>query len=316
MSFNVACPNCKQVLNVTEKAYGKTLPCPGCRQPMVVPNGPPPPQPAAATGHAAAHASGHAAAHAPALPSGMPAVPGDEGTLEFLRAGRPRPAAAPAASPSAPGLNINDMFMGNEKEHVFTLAPGEEKVDELTIDYRHLFFVQAGVTRVTLTTQRLLYTKTRVFSPLYWLALVLFPPLILYYAARISMNRSVAIPLVNLDSVEKRYRANWGLFLLALIVGCFGVELCSMGVAAVLASSSKPPAPNDLAFVMAVQGLLGALMAVGLLVLLLSTRIVGIHVRSLGSNTFFMGVGAAEEAFDAFLQRVHSGMERARQQKG
>jgi len=43
MSFNIACPHCKKVLNVTEKAYGKTLPCPGCQRPIVVPDGPEPP---------------------------------------------------------------------------------------------------------------------------------------------------------------------------------------------------------------------------------------------------------------------------------
>ena len=37
MSFKMDCPNCKRVLNVTEKVYGKTLSCPGCNQPMMVP---------------------------------------------------------------------------------------------------------------------------------------------------------------------------------------------------------------------------------------------------------------------------------------
>ena len=37
MSFKMDCPLCKRTLNVTEKAFGKTVPCPGCNQPVTVP---------------------------------------------------------------------------------------------------------------------------------------------------------------------------------------------------------------------------------------------------------------------------------------
>lgn len=45
MSFKMDCPHCKRTLNVTEKAFGKTVPCPGCNQPVTVPQhwAPPPP---------------------------------------------------------------------------------------------------------------------------------------------------------------------------------------------------------------------------------------------------------------------------------
>ena len=43
MSFTMDCPHCKRSLNVTEKAAGKTVPCPGCGQPVAVPQGAPPP---------------------------------------------------------------------------------------------------------------------------------------------------------------------------------------------------------------------------------------------------------------------------------
>ena len=119
-----------------------------------------------------------------------------------------------------------DMFAGNEKEYVFSLLPGEERLDELTIHHQHLFFVKSGVTRVTLTTHRLLYTATRVFSPVYWLLLVLFPPLIFYYVVRLSRNRNVALPLGSIDSVEKRYRPHWLLFVLAIVVGYIIAGLC------------------------------------------------------------------------------------------
>jgi hypothetical protein len=37
MPFKIDCPHCNRVLNVTEKAYGKTLPCSGCNQPVAIP---------------------------------------------------------------------------------------------------------------------------------------------------------------------------------------------------------------------------------------------------------------------------------------
>ena len=38
MSFKISCPHCKRALNVTEPAFGKTVPCPGCKQPIKVPH--------------------------------------------------------------------------------------------------------------------------------------------------------------------------------------------------------------------------------------------------------------------------------------
>ena len=42
MSFKIDCPHCKRTLNVTEKAFGKTVPCPFCSQPLAVPQAPRP----------------------------------------------------------------------------------------------------------------------------------------------------------------------------------------------------------------------------------------------------------------------------------
>lgn len=47
MSFKMDCPYCSRTLNVTEKAMGKTLRCPGCNQPVTVRQAPPSPRPAA-----------------------------------------------------------------------------------------------------------------------------------------------------------------------------------------------------------------------------------------------------------------------------
>jgi hypothetical protein len=41
MSFKMDCPHCKRTLNVSEKAIGKTVPCPGCSQPVTIPQEPP-----------------------------------------------------------------------------------------------------------------------------------------------------------------------------------------------------------------------------------------------------------------------------------
>jgi len=38
MFFKMDCPHCKRSLNVTEKAFGKTVACPGCNQPINVPD--------------------------------------------------------------------------------------------------------------------------------------------------------------------------------------------------------------------------------------------------------------------------------------
>ena len=37
MAFKMDCPHCMRTLNVTEKAMGRTVPCPGCDQPVAVP---------------------------------------------------------------------------------------------------------------------------------------------------------------------------------------------------------------------------------------------------------------------------------------
>ncbi len=167
------------------------------------------------------------------LPAGMPPMPPTGGTLEFLD-GNVDAARMPSALAHAfQGLNVTDMFLGNEKESVFSLLGGEQRLGELTIHHQHFFIVKSGVTRVTLTTQRLLYTATRVFSPVYWLLLVLFPPLIFYYVARLSRNWNIALPLESIDSVKKRYRPNWLLFVLAIIVGYFIAGFCSAIVAMV-----------------------------------------------------------------------------------
>lgn len=37
MALKLDCPHCKRPLNVTEKAFGQTVPCPACNQPITVP---------------------------------------------------------------------------------------------------------------------------------------------------------------------------------------------------------------------------------------------------------------------------------------
>lgn len=80
MSFKINCPHCTRTLKVTELAFGKTLPCPGCKQPIHVP------QPAAMSSSAfpaergsprAGSAQEIQATRAPPvqMPDGMPPMP-------------------------------------------------------------------------------------------------------------------------------------------------------------------------------------------------------------------------------------------------
>jgi hypothetical protein len=323
MPIKISCPHCTRALNVTEPAFGKTVPCPACNQPIKVPY---PVQPSGQTNQVAAPILQSEAAQngdpmpdsARPMPAGMPPMPSSDGAFDFLNRDTAGLASSKTLSNAVRGMNLGDMFAGNEKEYVFCLLPGEERLDELTIHHQHLFLVKAGVTRLTLTTNRLLYTATRVFSPVYWLLLVLFPPLIFYYAARLSRNRNVALPLGSIDSVEKRYRPNWLWFVLAIVVGHIVASLCSSAIGAVF-SRTHPHTMfgESSALEVVVYWLVLGVLGLAVLVLLLATRIVGIEVRSRGSNRFSIhfgsaDVGVSEQTFDSFLQKVHVQMEHAR----
>ena len=107
MAFKMECPHCMRKLNVTEKAFGKTVPCPGCNQPIEVP-------------HSAARLSS-----AP-LPTGMPPVP-DDGTpaqppsdpLAFLRYGSATMSSSPpfpAGMPPIPQTSEKSDSLPNPAE--------------------------------------------------------------------------------------------------------------------------------------------------------------------------------------------------------
>ena len=61
MAVKLGCPHCKRVLNVSDKAFGRTVPCPACKQPITVRNKP-----------AAAAAAGSLGAVGPACRAGLP----------------------------------------------------------------------------------------------------------------------------------------------------------------------------------------------------------------------------------------------------
>lgn len=187
MSFKINCPHCTRTLYVTEPAFGKTVPCPGCNQPVRVPYPPQPLRQASPLGaqawSGAAHDGETPRDTVPSSPAGMPPVPASDEPIEVLNGSDEAPARAGALANAVQGLNLTDMFLGNEEKSVFSLLPGEQRLAELTIHHQYFFVVKSGVTRVTLTSQRFLYTATRVFSPVYWLLLVLFPPLIFYDGA-------------------------------------------------------------------------------------------------------------------------------------
>lgn len=348
--MRVFCPHCRTEHEIPDNLAGTRVRCanPACQKPFAAP--------------ATAKKSTGARTSAPSWPgvSDHPSqTPSDSGAAAKPAAAVPPPLSgsdrsfdvdteSPRRSAEPSGfmkrvqrLNLSDMVLGKEKEYVFPLLPGEERLEELTIRHQHLFVVQSGVTRVTLTTHRLLCTKTKVFSPAYWLLLAIlgFTPLIYYYAFRISRNRNVSMPLGSIDSADKRYRPNWLLLIVAVIAASIVVNLCARAVTAPFGPSreetsargddagnpqypgffvpSRTSMQNDDStwpYVFALFVLWG-LLAPALLVLLLATRGVAIVVYS-QNNKFWFGAGHAdtggsEEGVDAFLLRVHAQMERA-----
>jgi hypothetical protein len=313
MSFRMDCPRCKRGLNVTEIAFGKTLPCPGCGQPFKVPHpglqpvhvdlpGAPP-----ALSVAGARVDGTSASQEPHARE-MPPLPGGDRTSD---SGGHRSYSSYSESPgNGNGLNLVDMLFGREKESVFHLAPDEKVLKEVLIHHRLFFYVDRGITRVTLTTQRLLYTSTRVFSPVYWLLLLFFPLAIFYYVFRLSRNRNGSIPLCSVDSVEKRYFPNGPLFGTALIAGSLAIWLCGEILEQVHTS-------QDARFV--VLYLLTGVAALVILALLLATRVPWMFIRS-GNNWFPISrspgdEGGDEEELDSFFQETQREVQRAKMLK-
>jgi hypothetical protein len=94
MAFKMDCPHCRKTLNVTEKAFGKTVPCPGCNQPIAVPQQEPMQASVArpATAMAQAVTATPTRASPPPPPSKTPPTTGEtlpqaESTLDFLNNG-------------------------------------------------------------------------------------------------------------------------------------------------------------------------------------------------------------------------------------
>jgi DNA-directed RNA polymerase subunit M/transcription elongation factor TFIIS len=246
----------------------------------------------------------------PPFPPATPPLPNTGDALNFFTQTVNPPATPDMLVERDRNLNLTDMLIGNEKEHIFFLLPGEQRLDELTIHHRHFFIVRQGITRLTLTTHRVLYTTTRVFSPLYWLLVILFPPLILYYVVRILLNRNVLIPLENVDSVEKKYKPNWLLFILMFLLGNVLATLSAQAVSIYVGGQYQ------FALFLKINSILAGLLAPALLVLLLTTRVVGIQVRSRNNNFFVQfksgDRGVSEQHFDSFVQNLYAAVLRVK----
>lgn len=208
--------------------------------------------------------------------------------------------------------DVSDAFQESERVFEFDLMPDEKVVDELLIFHRVLFVFRSGVTKVTLTNARLLYNATRVFSPVYWIALALCPLLIWYYPFRIGKNRHVSLSLQHIDSIEKNYRANW----LVLVAACLAGGLIARMVM-LLENSFGHWLRAAGEYLLAVQVLTNFIvfLVVGPLILLclLKTRITSMLVRSANNRfTVQFGVldrGVSEERFDAFIQKINHAKE-------
>ena len=206
----------------------------------------------------------------------------------------------------------SDAFQESERVFEFDLMPGEQVVDELLIFHRVLFVFRSGVTKITLTNARLLYNATRVFSPVYWIALALCPPLIWYYPLRIGKNRHVALSLRNIDSIEKRYRANWLVFFSALLV-CGLIARTVMLLENSFGHWLLAAGEYLLAIQVLTNFIVFLVMGPLILLCLLKTRIVSMLVRSANNVlTVHFGVldrGVSAERFDAFIQQVNHAKE-------
>jgi hypothetical protein len=165
--------------------------------------------------------------------------------------------------------------------------------------------------------------------------LLLFPPLIFYYLVRIGRNRSASFPLENIDSLEKRYRPNWSMFVAGIIAAYLIAGFCAFAVALTLEDRSKKPRQVELGFSeafspggsrdattadwllpMGVRHTVLAIATIVMLASLLANRIIAIKVVS-GNNDFSVlfssgDVRGSEEEFDAFLQKVHVEIDRVR----
>ena len=213
-------------------------------------------------------------------------------------------------APKAPPQWAN-VFLGQEKEFRFELMPGEEVIEELTLIHTVLFIFRRGVTKVTLTNHRILYNAAKVFSPLYWILVALFPPLIFYYLARIPANRNVSIPLGQVDSVEKRYGSN-GLVFVSCLVAIILVSLLMSGLAGWL-GMRWPLLVYLPGFIMALAWIVSGPL---ILFCLLKTRIVRIDVRS-HNNRFAVwlgttGQGDSERGCDRFIRKINDEIQRAK----
>jgi hypothetical protein len=110
MSFKMDCPHCKRTLNVTEKAFGKTVPCPGCKQPVTLPRTIPPPPvhqvattvsplPVARPKRVVTPQPTRSAA--PPIPPELPPVPRPDAGLDFLNDLREGVTATSSTKPNA-----------------------------------------------------------------------------------------------------------------------------------------------------------------------------------------------------------------------
>jgi DNA-directed RNA polymerase subunit RPC12/RpoP len=213
-------------------------------------------------------------------------------------------------TPKAPPEGTN-VFLGHEEAFSFALMPGEEVIEALTLIHTVLFIFPRGVTRVTLTNRRILYNAAKVFSPLYWILLALFHPLIFYYVFRIPANRSVSIPLMQIDSVEKKYGPNWLVFVLSLfVIGALSFLARLLALWSAVRWELLVYLPVFVTvFFWLVSGPL-------VLLLLLATRIVRIDVRS--HNNHFavtigtMAQGASDQRCDRFIRKISSEIQRAK----
>ena len=195
MSFKMECPRCMKTLNVTEKAFGRTVPCPSCNQPIKVSQ--PARVPSSASpverwspGDATAQESLAARMPPVQLPAGMPPMPdGDppvqspSDPLAFLQSG-----SGPTALDGTTAGRRDSVVSSGFAEGPPNLA--EEEVLRLRL--------QCGSSALRHPKESAYFTIAAIAGTLGWLCLI---PIILMFFW-------VAIPiLIGLWISKQRYRA-------------------------------------------------------------------------------------------------------------
>ena len=270
MPFKIHCPGCNRALDVPDRALGKTLPCPICKQPIAVPRSQP------------SEAGVHSGPSSPGSPE--PAVPATSAKpmTTAREQARPHPTTPQLPSIRSGAFSGSDAPLGQSFVQqlgsrmglaAFQLSDAERVIEELEVSQWIFFWtVRSETAKLTVTSQRLLYQATvNIFPPIIlWFSLYivfaiatgaatlatggssfnpLSSPVTLFFSGIASLfffvgivtlwmnlraNRRLSIPLEQIDSVGLSLRPTWKIPLAIFVLG----GMASMVLTALLSEAA------------------------------------------------------------------------------